>query len=210
MSHYKHITPEEREKILLLFSHNYSITFIAESLGRNKSTISRELSRNSFDNDYSAVTAQAAYLERRKKCRPRKKLDDPVIFEKVREKFLDHQWSPEEISERLNLENAGFSVSYSTIYRGIYSGMFDSPDERRFHGNRGAIRKLRHRGKTRHTKSHDQKNAGNIFRKHKEKALQSDSSERLCLRSDSSGQIARNCFRLTLCIINLLMGKSLI
>lgn len=157
MSHYNHITPEEREKILLLFSHNYSITFIAESLGRNKSTISRELSRNSFDNDYSAVAAQAAYLERRKKCRPRKKLDDPVIFEKVREKFLDHQWSPEEISGRLNLENAGFSVSYSTIYRGIYSGMFDSPDERRSHGNRGAIRKLRHRGKTRHTKSHDER-----------------------------------------------------
>lgn len=157
MSHYKHITPEEREKILLLSSQNYSITSIADSLGRNKSTISRELSRNSRHGTYSAVLAQTAYIERRKKCRPGKKLDNPVIYEIVREKFLDHQWSPEEISGRLRLENADFSISYSTIYRGIYAGMFDSPQERRSHGCRGAIRKLRHRGKTRHTKDHTEK-----------------------------------------------------
>ena len=157
MSHYKHITPNEREKILLLFSQNYSITYIANSLGRNKSTISRELSRNSVCGEYSAVAAQAAYLKRRDKCRPRKKLDDPVIFEKVREKFLNHQWSPEEISGRLRLENADISISYSTIYRGIYAGVFDTPEERRSHGNRGAKRKLRHRGKTRHTKGHTEK-----------------------------------------------------
>ena len=161
MSHYKHITPDEREKILLLSSQCYSITYIANSLGRNKSTISRELSRNSNRGEYSAVAAQAAYLKRRKNCRPKKKLEDPVIFEKVREKFLNHQWSPEEISGRLRLENTDFSISYSTIYRGIYAGMFDSPQERRSHGNRGAIRKLRHRGKTRHTKDHTE-NRGKI------------------------------------------------
>ena len=41
MSHYKHITPEEREKILVLRSQNHSITNIADSIGRNKSTVSR-------------------------------------------------------------------------------------------------------------------------------------------------------------------------
>ena len=157
MSHYKHITPNEREKILLLTLQNYSITYIANRLGRNKSTISRELSRNSICGECSAVAAQAAYLKRRDKCCPRKKLDDPVVFEKVREKFLDHQWSPEEISGRLRLENADISISYATIYRGIYAGMFDTPEERRSHGNRGAKRKLRHRGKTRHTKDHTEK-----------------------------------------------------
>lgn len=40
MSHYKHITPLEREKILVLHSHNYSITYIADNIGRYKSTIS--------------------------------------------------------------------------------------------------------------------------------------------------------------------------
>ena len=42
MSHYKHITPEKREKILLLHSQNCTITYIADSIGRDKSTIARE------------------------------------------------------------------------------------------------------------------------------------------------------------------------
>lgn len=52
MSHYKHITPEKCEKILLLHSQNCTITYIADSSGRDKSTISRELSRNTVDNKY--------------------------------------------------------------------------------------------------------------------------------------------------------------
>ena len=154
MSHYKHITPEEREKILILHSKELSITAIANSIGRNKSTVSRELSRNTVDGNYSAVSAQAAYEQRRKGYRPKKKLSDPLIFNTVRDKFLDHQWSPEQISERIKLEGASFSISYTTIYRGIYAGLFDTAEERRSHGNQGARRKLRHRGKTRHTKGH--------------------------------------------------------
>ena len=154
MSHYKHITPEEREKILILHSKELSITAIAISIGRNKSTVSRELSRNTVDGNYSAVSAQAAYEQRRKSCRPKKKLSDLLIFNTVRDKFLDHQWSPEQISERIKLEGASFGISYTTIYRGIYAGLFDTAEERRSHGNQGARRKLRHRGKTRHTKGH--------------------------------------------------------
>lgn len=90
MSHYKHITPEEREKILVLRSQKHSITYIAKSIGRDKSTISRELSRNTIDGEYSAVAAQATYCNRRTRCRRRTKLSDPPIFELVREKFLEH------------------------------------------------------------------------------------------------------------------------
>ena len=43
-------------------------------------------------------------------------------------------------------------ISFNTIYRAIYAGMFDTPYERRSRGHRGAIRKLRHKGKTRHKK----------------------------------------------------------
>ena len=63
MSHYKHITPEEREKILILRSKNYTITDIATSIGRNKATISRELMRNSVDGNYSAVYAVARRIK---------------------------------------------------------------------------------------------------------------------------------------------------
>ena len=157
MSHYKHLTPEEREKILLLRSKNYSISYIAAAIGRNKSTVSRELSRNSIAGVYSAVSAQAAYQKRRRNCRAKHKLSNLDIFQYVQDKFLEHQWSPEQIAGRLKIENANMSISYSTIYRGIYAGVFDTKEQRRSKGNRGAIRKLRHRGKTRHTKNHMEK-----------------------------------------------------
>ena len=79
MSHYKHITPEEREKILLLNSQNCTITYTANSIGRDKSTISHELSRNTMDNKYSAISAQAAYEVRRINCRPKHKLSNPTL-----------------------------------------------------------------------------------------------------------------------------------
>ena len=91
MRHYKHIIPEEREKILLLHSQNCTMTYMAKGIGRDRSTISRELSRNTVDNNSSAISAQAAYEACRKNCRPKHKLSNPMIFEYVREKFLEHQ-----------------------------------------------------------------------------------------------------------------------
>lgn len=63
--------------------------------------------------------------------------------------FLEMQWSPEQISNRLLHESSPFKISYFTIYRAIYAGLFDTSEQRNSKGNRGAIRKLRHRGKTR-------------------------------------------------------------
>ncbi|MBR1806994.1 MAG: IS30 family transposase [Selenomonadaceae bacterium] len=40
------------------------------------------------------------------------------------------------------------------IYRAIYAGMFDTPEQKRSTGNRGAIRHLRHRGKPRRPKGY--------------------------------------------------------
>lgn len=48
MCHYHHLTPFEREKILFLWASGEFISQIANKLGRNKSTISRELRRNSL------------------------------------------------------------------------------------------------------------------------------------------------------------------
>ena len=46
MSNYHHLTLMEREMIMLWLSHGWSVTAIADYLGRNKSTISREIKRN--------------------------------------------------------------------------------------------------------------------------------------------------------------------
>ena len=52
----------------------------------------------------------------------------------------------------MRLEYGKTLIGYQTIYRAIYRGYFD--DNSLSHNARGVIRKLRHRGKTRHTKGH--------------------------------------------------------
>ncbi len=152
MNHYTHLTLEERESILKFHILGYSICEISQLTNRHKSTISRELKRHLINGEYSACRANVEYLEKRKKCGRKKLLSNPKIYTYVREKFLEEQWSPEEIQGRLLLEKADFTISYTTIYRAIYAGMFNEPNLS--HGNRGAIRKLRHRGKSRHTKDY--------------------------------------------------------
>lgn len=68
---------------------------------------------------------------------------------------MEEQWPPEEIDARMRIEMNRTVISYNTIYRAIYRGDFDEPNLS--HGNRGAVRKLRHRGKTRHTKNHQER-----------------------------------------------------
>lgn len=99
---------------------------------------------------YSPSQATENYRKKRKKCRRRKLLEDKITKEKVQYLFLHQQWSPEQISNRLQYENNPISISYSTIYREIYSGLLE--EKKLSHGQRGVARKLRHRGKTRHNK----------------------------------------------------------
>lgn len=125
------------------------VTRIAEAIGRHKSTVSRELRRNMCAAStpsayYRASTAQARYERRRKACVRPRVLDDPGTFELVRSKFLEDQWSPEQIEGRLALELGSSPVSDSTIYRWIREGRFDGCV-----GGRKASRRLRHRGKRR-------------------------------------------------------------
>lgn len=152
MSHYKHLTRDERESLLFYVAKGYSITEIARELGRSKSTISRELRRNSVNGKYLPSRAEAQYQKRRKKCRKKKLLEDEKLWVLVRDRFLNQHWSPEEIAGRIDLEDSPYHISYRTIYRGIYSGLFDTPEQRKSGGNRGARRKLRHKGKPRRGK----------------------------------------------------------
>lgn len=157
MSQYKHLTPKERESLLYFLAKGYSVSKIAKELCRNKSTISRELRRNTDNGTYFPSSAQDQYRERRKKCRKKKLLEDSDLYILVRDKFLVHHWSPEQIAGRLRQEDSPYHISYNTIYRAIYSGMFDTPEQRKSQGNRGAKRKLRHRGKPRHGRGYQEK-----------------------------------------------------
>lgn len=150
MNHYKHFTLKEREMIKHYIDIGKNQSEIALLLKRNKSSISRELIRNNINGEYLPCDVQSSYLQRRLCCKPKKKLDNQIVYKCVKNLFLNHKWSPEQISERLKIKGFRYTISYNTIYRGIYDGLFDEP--RISHGNRGAIRKLRHKGKSRHTK----------------------------------------------------------
>ena len=128
---------------------------IAKELGCSKATISRELRRNGSDTLYILAMAHKQYRTHCKKCCPHKKLDNPDLLALVKDKFIKHQWSPEEIAGRLRLEKHCASISYATIYRGIYAGIFD--EAKRSCGARGAARNLRYKGKTRHKKGHKER-----------------------------------------------------
>ena len=49
------------------------------------------------------------------------------------------RWSPEQIANRLKLEGYPIKISYKTIYRAIYAGMFDTAEQKRSTGKRGKI-----------------------------------------------------------------------
>ena len=149
---YKHLSITEREKILIYLTQSLSLCRIAKLLGRSKSTISRELARN--PSEYLPSKAQARYKRRRKKCRPHKLLENPELFALVKTLFLDRHWSPEQIANRLKLEDYPIQISYKTIYRAIYASMFDTPEQKRSTGNHGARKYLRHKGRPRRPKGY--------------------------------------------------------
>lgn len=150
MNHYHHLSIEERESILFMRGEGKGIRAIATALGRSASTISRELKRNQTKNKYSPSQAEKKYRRRRKRCCRKKILAEPNAKAVVKRLFLEEQWSPEQIAKRLKAEGNAIHVSYSTIYRAIYARMLD--EKKLSHGERGVVRKLRHRGKTRHRK----------------------------------------------------------
>lgn len=152
MSHYKHITIEERETILISKVKGHSIRKIAKELSRSPSTILRELRRNAYGkNNYSPVNAEKKYLRRRKRCVKKKLLLHSELRKKVLKLFIEMQWSPEQIVHRLKLEQYEHSISYATIYRGLYAGMLESRELTMY--ERGNVLKLRHKGKNRKNSS---------------------------------------------------------
>ena len=131
MCHYTHLTPFEREKILFFLAEGKSITEIAHLLNRSKSTISRELLRNAAPADqpmsYCPLTAQALYKQRRKACRPHKRLEYAPLHFYIQICILAYHWSPEEIVGRIQLEHGCRLVSVPTIYRAIHAGLLNPP-----------------------------------------------------------------------------------
>ena len=135
---YTHLTIEERACLRKYYVEGKSHREIARLLGRNVSTISREIVRNythRYDiNTYYPHTAQKKYLLRRSFCHRGMFWNNEVI-EYINKK-LQLTWSPEQIA---NTPCDIKMPSFKTIYRWIYEKYLVN----------GNLKVLRKKGKTR-------------------------------------------------------------
>ncbi len=134
---YSHFTLDERIILLQLLKKQYSLRNISDILGRNVSSISRELSRNTVNGSYNPYVATSLAYNRRKDTIKAIAPGSKKWFYVVEK--LNNYWSPEQIAARWNkdfpLEKP---LSFSTIYRYIYRHLLP---------NISSEKNLRRRGK---------------------------------------------------------------
>lgn len=124
------LTLLERERISQMHDAGAENVEIAEELRRARSTISRELRRNSVAGEYSAVMAHGLACERRRKRPILRKMDRAEVKDYVLDGLV-RCWSPDQIAGRAQSDfprNRRRHVSHQTIYTWIAT---QPPDERR-------------------------------------------------------------------------------
>jgi len=115
---YHRLTQQERYQIYALLKEGLSLSAIANNIGKDKSTISRELQRNTGQKGYrpkQANTLAEARVRSKIKSTYLQNLQIKYIEEKIALK-----WSPEQISGRMRIDGLS-PVSHETIYRYILS-----------------------------------------------------------------------------------------
>lgn len=116
---YTHLTEDERYHIDELLREEFSLTAIAEELGRAPSTISRELRRNKGERGWKPRQAgikATNRLQRRGENNVRRVSYSAWAYAK--EKLCQEQWSPEQISGRGKVEKLE-PISHEAIYKKI-------------------------------------------------------------------------------------------
>jgi IS30 family transposase len=114
---YTQLTREARYQISALVKVGRTQTQIAMIIGCHKSTVSRELSRNRKETGYWPGHAQGL-AERRSRQSHQARIA-ATTWQTV-EQLLGHDWSPQQITERLLLERQP-SVSPERIYLYLYA-----------------------------------------------------------------------------------------
>lgn len=127
---YTHIKPAQQVELAVLLRAGLKQSKIALILGKDPSSVSREIKRNrTDDNKYKARIAKRKTKARRlsankrfRKIARNKKLKRYVI------RKLKKYWSPEQIAGKLKKKYGKTIVSHETIYRFIYKYREDLKD----------------------------------------------------------------------------------
>lgn len=116
---YRQLSPEERYMLAALRRQGLNQSQIAAALGRHRSTVCREVRRNSTraDGHYRATTAQERTNGRRSRSRRNQRFT-PKDFSLVND-LICQQWSPEQTAAHLR-QTGQLSISHETIYRHIW------------------------------------------------------------------------------------------
>jgi len=120
---YAHITKTERQEIAILLEKGYSKRDIARVLGRNASSISREIrnrrTRGIYDPEKAHVKARVK--RQNSKYQGMQVVSNPVLRNYVEEKLCE-DWSPEAISGRIKEVDCHLNyISAKGIYKFVTS-----------------------------------------------------------------------------------------
>lgn len=118
----RRLSMEERIEIYTGLGQGLSLRAIGRRIGRNPSTISREVKANGGRSGYKPVPAheRAHRLARRPKVR--KLVSSPELRVRVA-RDLEKLWSPQQIARRLRVEfgdDHRMRISHETIYKTLY------------------------------------------------------------------------------------------
>lgn len=118
---YKQITQDERDLIAHLHTKGLARSEIARRIGRDKSSISRELQRNGSGiyDVYLAHKAQTRATVRKIQSGQRPRLKSKRIKQYVIRR-LKQGWSPEQISGQLKQTQPELRISHEAIYQFVY------------------------------------------------------------------------------------------
>lgn len=124
ISKYRKLTKADRILIAQWKNDGLTCRKIARLLGRNVSTISREIQGNSFKGEiYEPLHAQyKSDVKKNKAWKAKDSLKNPWLYSHVMDR-LKCGWSPEQISGRLKQEYKNYpdrQIGIETIYRFIY------------------------------------------------------------------------------------------
>lgn len=119
---FAHLTLAQREVIRRLMGQKYSDAAIARILGKHRSTVSREIKRNTNEGGiYYEKHAQTRMLRRRKAAKaPQIIIDNDLQMEMDVEKLLKAHLSPEQIAGYMRRSGYSRKICHKTIYAWVH------------------------------------------------------------------------------------------
>ena len=153
MSPYRQLTQGQRYQIRVLLLARLSQTEMANIIGVHKSTISREIKRNSGCKSYRPRQAHQKALERRFAIPKRIKMT-PAMIELITH-YINLDFSPEQVSGYL-YRMYKIKISHETIYKYIWADQKNGGDLYKHLRQPNHKYRKRYGSKTRHSRIKDQ------------------------------------------------------